>query len=161
MSLEEFDKYKLYKSSVQSTENDVVFLRDTFRQLKGRRAETLGEDFCGTFSMCCDWVKLDESHKAVGIDLDQEPIDYGKKNYLSKLTPGQQDRIRIIEADVTESGHPSSDILVATNFSYSLFKKRKQLLNYFKSAYERVNDCLLYTSPSPRDATLSRMPSSA
>ena len=25
----------------------------------------------------------------------------------------------------------------------------------------RVNNCLLYTSPSPRDATLSRMPSSA
>ena len=24
-----------------------------------------------------------------------------------------------------------------------------------------ANDCLLYTSPSPRDATLSRMPSSA
>ena len=27
--------------------------------------------------------------------------------------------------------------------------------------YETGNDCLLYTSPSPRDATLSRMPSSA
>ena len=26
---------------------------------------------------------------------------------------------------------------------------------------EKINDCLLYTSPSPRDATLSRMPSSA
>ena len=26
---------------------------------------------------------------------------------------------------------------------------------------ENVNPCLLYTSPSPRDATLSRMPSSA
>ena len=26
---------------------------------------------------------------------------------------------------------------------------------------EWFNDCLLYTSPSPRDATLSRMPSSA
>ena len=26
---------------------------------------------------------------------------------------------------------------------------------------EVVKDCLLYTSPSPRDATLSRMPSSA
>ena len=25
----------------------------------------------------------------------------------------------------------------------------------------QANDCLLYTSPSPRDATLSRMPSSA
>ena len=28
-------------------------------------------------------------------------------------------------------------------------------------AFERLKDCLLYTSPSPRDATLSRMPSSA
>ena len=27
--------------------------------------------------------------------------------------------------------------------------------------YHQVNACLLYTSPSPRDATLSRMPSSA
>ena len=26
---------------------------------------------------------------------------------------------------------------------------------------EKINGCLLYTSPSPRDATLSRMPSSA
>ena len=26
---------------------------------------------------------------------------------------------------------------------------------------EMISDCLLYTSPSPRDATLSRMPSSA
>ena len=26
---------------------------------------------------------------------------------------------------------------------------------------DRVDACLLYTSPSPRDATLSRMPSSA
>ena len=27
--------------------------------------------------------------------------------------------------------------------------------------YVKYKDCLLYTSPSPRDATLSRMPSSA
>ena len=31
--------------------------------------------------------------------------------------------------------------------------------NYLESAL--IEDCLLYTSPSPRDATLSRMPSSA
>ena len=31
-------------------------------------------------------------------------------------------------------------------------------LNYFD---EIISSCLLYTSPSPRDATLSRMPSSA
>ena len=32
--------------------------------------------------------------------------------------------------------------------------------NSFKKTMEKEN-CLLYTSPSPRDATLSRMPSSA
>ena len=31
----------------------------------------------------------------------------------------------------------------------------------FNNAATKVTDCLLYTSPSPRDATLSRMPSSA
>ena len=30
-----------------------------------------------------------------------------------------------------------------------------------KDIFERLYACLLYTSPSPRDATLSRMPSSA
>ena len=35
--------------------------------------------------------------------------------------------------------------------------------NVLYFAYDRsdINSCLLYTSPSPRDATLSRMPSSA
>ena len=32
---------------------------------------------------------------------------------------------------------------------------------YEKTENETFNTCLLYTSPSPRDATLSRMPSSA
>ena len=30
-----------------------------------------------------------------------------------------------------------------------------------KTVFKQSNICLLYTSPSPRDATLSRMPSSA
>ena len=34
-------------------------------------------------------------------------------------------------------------------------------LNDFLNLREELINCLLYTSPSPRDATLSRMPSSA
>ena len=34
-------------------------------------------------------------------------------------------------------------------------------LNFFSYLINRLRGCLLYTSPSPRDATLSRMPSSA
>jgi len=39
------------------------------------------------------------------------------------------------------------------------FKAKSQLIQYLQKQGYRV--CLLYTSPSPRDATLSRMPSSA
>ena len=33
--------------------------------------------------------------------------------------------------------------------------------NEIQGMFDRLWSCLLYTSPSPRDATLSRMPSSA
>ena len=40
------------------------------------------------------------------------------------------------------------------NFSHGSVETHRQNL-------ESIRTCLLYTSPSPRDATLSRMPSSA
>ena len=43
------------------------------------------------------------------------------------------------------------------NIAGSIFNKANKVLCYHNHAL----DCLLYTSPSPRDATLSRMPSSA
>ena len=45
---------------------------------------------------------------------------------------------------------------IAADLDFYDFKdtQKKEVLN-------EVNYCLLYTSPSPRDATLSRMPSSA
>ena len=39
-------------------------------------------------------------------------------------------------------------------------KSYRKLISDLYFVYEAM-DCLLYTSPSPRDATLSRMPSSA
>ena len=43
----------------------------------------------------------------------------------------------------------------------TLRSKRALLLNWFRAEGKLSSGCLLYTSPSPRDATLSRMPSSA
>ena len=40
----------------------------------------------------------------------------------------------------------------------TMCSKTKEILMH---GYMNVEACLLYTSPSPRDATLSRMPSSA
>ena len=37
----------------------------------------------------------------------------------------------------------------------------KQWFRYMGKEFDPINTCLLYTSPSPRDGLLSRMPSSA
>ena len=50
---------------------------------------------------------------------------------------------------------------VDTNESKKIISRNK-FLEYKKNNFTLMhNNCLLYTSPSPRDATLSRMPSSA
>ena len=46
------------------------------------------------------------------------------------------------------------------SFANGFFKSVGVGYRYNETTSE-FNDCLLYTSPSPRDATLSRMPSSA
>ena len=55
-------------------------------------------------------------------------------------------------ATVGTNGKPSARIVLLKQFSEEGF--------YWYTNYQSRN-CLLYTSPSPRDATLSRMPSSA
>ena len=58
-------------------------------------------------------------------------------------------------------------VLVFGVMFYSMFKHRKSKghkpANFHESTKVEIvwTTCLLYTSPSPRDATLSRMPSSA
>ena len=139
-----FDKYYYYHESVQSSETDVEFLRDTFKELRGRKATTLTEDFCGTFAISCDWVKLDSEHKSVGVDLDPEPIAYGQKNYLTQLNDEEQKRVEVITANVLSPELPQTDLIAAMNFSYFIFKKREELKGYLKSCYDRLeNDGVL------------------
>lgn len=134
-----FDKYYYYRKSVQGPEDDVIFLRDTYREITGRPPVTMCEDFCGTFSISCEWLKLDPSFKAIGVDVDPEPINYGRQHYLSQLTKDQQDRIQIIEKSVLDEDLPQVDMISAMNFSYFLFKKRQRLKAYFTSVYNRLN----------------------
>ena len=46
-------------------------------------------------------------------------------------------------------------------FKNQLNEKQKTIDDILPEAFAVVRDCLLYTSPSPRDLRLSRMPSSA
>ncbi|WP_374032233.1 class I SAM-dependent methyltransferase [Bdellovibrio bacteriovorus] len=134
-----FDKYELYRKAVQSAENDVVFIWNTFRELKGKQPRVFREDFCGTFALSTEWIKLHPRHEAVGVDLDPEPMAYGKANYLTKLKPEQQKRMKLVEGNVLDPNLAKADIVAAMNFSYFCFKKREVLKKYFANVLKTLN----------------------
>ncbi len=135
----DFDKYKYYLDSVQSPDTDVEFIRGCYREARKRDPVTLREDFCGTFMISCEWTKLNPKFVAYGVDLDPEPVEYGRENYLPLLKPEQQSRVHIKLANVLDPGLAKVDVIAAMNFSHYIFKTREGLKMYFKNAYATLN----------------------
>ena len=136
---EKADKFLCYQKSVQSPEHEVEFFEQAYRDAFGRKPTTLREDFCGTFSVCCEWVKSNKNRTAIGVDLCSDTLQWGRDNNLSGLTAGQQDRIRLLEQDVRKRNRPQVDILAAQNFSFWIFKTRAEVIEYFKAARANLN----------------------
>ncbi len=134
-----FDKYFYYINSVQAPDSDVMFMRDTYRELRGKIPLTMREDFCGTHALSCEWVKLGPKNSSIGLDLDLEPINYGQANYASKLSAAQRARIKIMQADVLNPGLPKADIICAMNFSHYVFKERAMMKSYFHNCLTTLN----------------------
>lgn len=132
--LPEFDKYAYYMRAVQSPEVDAEFIQHVYKELRGKPARILREDFCGTFAICCEWVKDHRENRAIGLDLDLEPLEYGRTNILSQLKPEQQKRVRTVQASVLTADVTKADVIAAMNFSYYLFKSRLMLRQYFRRA---------------------------
>lgn len=135
----DFDKYSYYKRAVQSPDSDVEFLASTYKELRGREAQVLREDFCGTFAISCEWVKQSSKAKSIGLDVDEEPILYGLANYLPQLSPAQRERVKILQADVLNPGLPKADVIAALNFSYFVFKERSMMKSYFHNCSSTLN----------------------
>ena len=128
-----FDKYFYYKQSVQSPEEDIRFFKKIYTRLFKRAPKIFREDFCGTFYVGYHWIKAHPQNQAIVIDSDKKPIEYGKKHHLSKLTPSQQSRLKILNKNVLDKGLPKAEIISVNNFSYFVFKQRATLLKYFKN----------------------------
>jgi SAM-dependent methyltransferase len=126
-----FDKYIAYAQSVQSPKEDARFLRLIYRNIRKKEPQVLREDFCGTFALCCEWAKLDGDKRAIGLDIDPEPLAYGTENYLPNLSASAQKRVTPLERDVLENQSGKADVICAMNFSYFCFHERKTLLRYF------------------------------
>ena len=136
-SAESADKFILYERAVQNPEADVEFLTHTFKKKRGRSPLTLREDFCGTAALCAAWVKRKPKRKALGLDLDTATLSWGATNNIKPLGKAAE-RVRLMERNVLKRTKEKSDIVCAFNFSYCIFKQRKDLLEYFKAAFEGV-----------------------
>ena len=137
--LTEFNKYWYYEKSVQNFKNEVDFLTSSYKDLRKKKAKTLKEDFCGTAGISCEWVKQGSDYKAWGIDLDPEPIAYGKAHHWASIPKKLQGNMQYLQANVLENNTPKVDICFAFNFSYQIFKKRKDLVQYFKKAHDSLD----------------------
>ena len=135
---EQADLHELYEEAVQSVDNEVEFLQDTFRELRGRDAVSFREDFCGTASASCEWVRTGAGRHAIGVDIDPEVLDWGRKNRIGRLPEADRPRVKLLNEDVMRVETGPVDIVGAFNFSYWLFKTRAAMRSYFS----RVRDSL-------------------
>jgi hypothetical protein len=134
------DRHELYEAAVQSVDVEAEFLRDTFKALRGRDALSFREDFCGTASASCEWVKHDANRTAIGVDFDQPTLDWGRRHRLSRLSEAERARVKLLQDDVMTVQTDRVDIVGAFNFSYFTFKSRDELRRYFARAREALND---------------------
>ncbi len=135
---EQADKYELYEEAVQDVEQECEFIRDTFRELRGRDPLSFREDFCGTASAACEWVRQGPRHTAIGVDLDPEVLDWGRRNRVGRLNEEQQTRVKLIQGDVRDTATVPVDVVGAFNFSYFIFKDREEMRRYFRAAREAL-----------------------
>ena len=62
---------------------------------------------------------------------------------------------------IAKLGQMGDVVTVKDGYARNFLLPQGKALRANKSNLERFENCLLYTSPSPRDGLLSRMPSSA
>ena len=104
--------------------------------------------------------------KSTKLEIVSAPFDivFSHNDLLPANFIQDNDQIWLIDWEYAGFNTPLFDLGGLASNNELTEKEEKNLLeNYFekKLSSELFINCLLYTSPSPRDATLSRMPSSA
>ncbi len=128
------DKHQLYEMSVQNPEVEIKFINRVFKKKYGHYPFLLREDFCGTALLCAEWVRSRGTNKAIGVDLDQQTLEWGQTHNISPLG-ARAEHVTLIKDDVRNVTKPRCDVLAATNFSWWGFKTREKLAGYFNNVY--------------------------
>lgn len=128
------DRHVLYEIAVQNVENEVEFLDATYRELRGRPARSLREDFAGTAAAACAWVASNDDREAWAVDIDSDVLEWGRQNNVARLDDAARARVALIEGDVLDVNTPLADIIIAFNFSFFIFQTRERMRAYFEKA---------------------------
>jgi SAM-dependent methyltransferase len=132
------DKYALYQAAVQEPDSDLDFLDRVFTRRSARKPARIREDFCGTALLAARWVARRPGNTALGVDLDPQPLNWGRKHVLHTLTPEQRSRLKLLQTDVMSKAPLRAgpfDAVLAHNFSYLTFRQRAVMLRYFKAVH--------------------------
>ena len=137
---ESADRHELYELAVQEPPVEVEFTSSTFRQLRGRDAKLVREDFCGTAVFSLAWVRSDPERRAISVDLDRETLDWGLDKRIRPASEDYESRISLRCANVLDPSESQADLAVAFNFSYWCFDTREALRNYFETVRGNLVD---------------------
>ena len=137
---EKADKHILYEKAVQCVEAEIDFIDQTYLDLRGHRAVSLREDFCGTTNTSCEWIRRRKTNTAYCVDIDPDVLDWGRHHHIARLNKQQEQRIHLINDDVLKVKAPAVDIVLAMNFSYWYLKNRKAMKQYYKKVYNALAD---------------------
>ena len=114
---------------------------------------------CGFGPLCYMLSLLSEDREILGIDYDEDKIALAQHGWL------RNEHLQFRHGNALEYPLPESDVFILNDMlHYMSYEHQRTLL--LKCA-DRLRSqgmiiiCLLYTSPSPRDRSVSRMPSSA
>ena len=133
------DRHQLYQDSVQGVEFELDYIDKVFRRTRGRKPRNFREDFCGTALSACEWVRRSPRNHAVGVDLDEGVLQWGREHNLAPLGK-KAARVRLLREDVLKVDTGACDVCVAFNFSYWVFQQRAMLKKYFRNVHRSLVD---------------------
>lgn len=126
------DRHVLYEAAVQGVEYDLDFFERVWRILRGGRFTRLREDFCGTAAIACGWVSRRRANRAWAVDHDREVLDWARVHRVPRMRESAA-RVKLLHRDVRRVSSPAVDVVVAFNFSYWVFHRRRELVAYFRA----------------------------
>ena len=133
------DRHALYEIATQRPEVMLGFIDELFEYCRTRPAKLLREDFCGTAFLASTWARSDPDRRAGGVDIDADVLEWAERHNRRSLGEAAS-RLALEWDDVLRVEGARADVLVSLNFSHFIYKRRDELLRYFRHAHDRLED---------------------